>query len=552
MSFYFSNKANKAWNLKTIEGTPISEKMDREQQFDEVIENVERNKRELFMLTEEQQINIYNEVVKIIKSDKCNIKVYGGYAQNFMIFKQIIIRYFLYIRSRRFYIPSFINVSTESALVASIKDVLNHLDIKDERTTEFIRFIKRNIKHINLKDCFYPIDLNFKTEYALKEPHDLDVYSSHPLALAEKIYKKCREMGYESTCIIEAIHHGTYSVRIRNPDNSTFNVCDLTYVPTTFYSDIPYDEINGMLMVKDKWVLLDFYKMFSDPVCSSFRYKTVYDERLTPFEKYFNFAHKQEQINHVFNPIDQQVKDIMEEFKYNDSVVVSGYKAYNIFLSYIPKELKPPYFQYLKDHYYEFISIDYDNDNLKLQKILDDNKIEYTTQRRQRFCYYKDYTTEYYINGNLFCIIYANNNISIPYLECNDGKETRKYKYTCHTYTIYHFIAKMMFDICVLKDKTNQNNYYIIISHLLEMRDIFYEKYKINEFSPSPFQFITYTTIGKPITNFKSTFYKYKHFKFDGSKDQSVLSEMVKSWTYINISGNVIKPPKSEADKSSD
>lgn len=86
----------------------------------------------------------------------------------------------------------------------------------------------------------------------------------------------------------------------------------------------------------------------------------------------------------------------------------------------------------------------------------------------------------------------------------------------------------------------------------MEMRDIFYKKYKINEFSPSPFQFITYTTIGKPITNFKSTFYKYKHFKFDGSKDQTVLSEIVKSWTYINISGNVIKPPKSDAVKSSD
>ena len=507
-----------------------------------VIEKIDKHKKEMFMLTDKQKIDIYNEAVKIIKSHKGGIKIYGGYAQNMMIFKQIIIRY-LFRVYKKFGVPYFIDSTNETTIVESVKKLLNTMDNKTKANYDFISYIKRNIKYINLSDCFYPIDIDFKTDYAISEPHDIDLYSYKPLEIAEEIFYKCLEMGYKSACIIEAIHHGTYSVRIRNPDGTTFNVCDLTYIPISYFNRIPYDEINGMLMVKDKWVFLDFYKMFSDPVCSSFRFEEVYNNRLKPFEKYFNFAYKPQPLIIENTEIIKPVYDILENFKFTDSIISTGFKAYNNFLSYVGGNRSRNYFNYIKNYCYEFISVNYEEDNKTLQQLFNENNIEFSIIKRQRFCYYKDYTTEYWINNNLVCIIYANNNISIPYLLYREKDNI--YKYSCHTFTIYHFIMKMMFDICVLNDKTKQNTYYIIFSHLLEMKDLFLTRYKIGEFDDSPFQFITCETIGKPILNFKTTFYKYSYFSLDESKITDKTHKIISEWSYINISGNIIKAPKS-------
>ena len=77
------------------------------------------------------------------------------------------------------------------------------------------------------------------------------------------------------------------------------------------------------------------------------------------------------------------------------------------------------------------------------------------------------------------------------------------------------------------------------------MKDLFLTRYKIGEFDDSPFQFITCETIGKPILNFKTTFYKYSYFSLDESKITDKTHKIISEWSYINISGNIIKAPKS-------
>lgn len=568
--------------------------------FNKRLQEIQTKSDEIKKLTENDKIKIMNEVTKFIKSNSDIIKVYGGYGQNLLIFRKVIFNLILNLYRSRTLGRSFPQYLLDEKYWVSEEKVYKYLETltiedKDEKLNydaeNFFIFLrdwifKPNQDYVN-NECFYNFDLtNRDHSYLLKEAHDFDLYSPKPLVIAQEIYKICQKLGYTNVKVRDAIHHGTYSVKIFNPDNSNFNVCDITYIEKDTFNTIESDVINEMKVVNYEWALTDYYKMFSDSIGSNFRFESVFNDRFMKFTKYFKYNIKYEETGFKNTPLAGFLGHYLETFKLRDTLVTTGFKAYNEYYNIYRRELSTCgvslKLQYLTNIYYEFISTDYKNDIEEFKNILkqiventkdntDDKKIiDYKIRERRRFCYYFDYTTEFYICNNfkgeqketLLCVISGNNNMSIPYQLFEDRYGT--FKISSHTYTIYHFFSCLLF-----RYKFNESSHFFrklypdvykkTIANLLYFQNKYFEIYKTSPFKLSPFQFITSNTYGTPVSSseYKQTFPGFRFFKTLEFGNDVGRDLEIENWIYINISGNlnnqdekIIKSSNSSASAS--
>lgn len=528
-------------------------------EIETAIGRIKQNMEVLVRMTEEDKKLIINHVAKFIKSNN-DVIVYGGYAQNLLIYRQCVYDAFL----KNYNLPSvpkFFLADDGKVDSAKIKPFISsglNGGPYSKETIEYYNFIQTRG---DFTDCFYNISFDkTSNDSMLKEAHDFDIYSPCPIYIAKKIYDICVELGYEAR-IHEAIHPGTYSVKISSFDGSSFNVCDVTYIPNFIFYKIKKTlviTINDMPIITNSMIFLDFYKMFSDTVCSNFRFEVVLKERFCNFIKHCGL--KRDYSTNIFCKFNNYyIFKIIEEFKFNPSVVVTGFKAYNTYKNIFAKdtcqEFRSPY---IKNFFYEFISVDYIQDNDRLKKILDEKRVKYEIIERQRFCYYLDKSTEYYYVNDygekiLFCVIYGNNNLAIPFKIINDYG--RNYKITSHTYTVYHFLAlhlsQKIFNDTVKEGEFSNVRYRIdsyeflkIAKILQEMQDAYTKIKNISILQESPFEFITISTIGIPVNTKEYRFNcksDYKFFSLDSSTSLRYTDQELLDWAYyINMSGNII------------
>lgn len=536
-------------------------------EVDGVVANIKRKMETFTRMTEEDKKIVINHIARFIKNNE-EVIVYGGYAQNMLIYRQCI--YNAFLKSDISVVPKFFTNERQVDTNKLKSFIVNGIPSGpcNVETKEFFNFIQTKG---DFSDCFYEISFDKENnDSMLKDARDFDIYSPCPIYTAKKIYDICVNLGYE-TRIHEAIHPGTYSVKITSYDGNSFNVCDVTYIPNFIFYKIKKNlsiQINQMWIITNSVILLDFYKMFSDPVCSSFRYDVVLKERFGNFIR--NCGLKRDYSTNIFCKFNNYcLFKLIEEFKFNPSLIVTGFKAYNtyknIFANDLHQEFKSPY---IKNYFYEFISVDYIQDNEKLKKLLEERRINYQILERQRFCYYLDKSTEYYyINESgekiLFCIIYGNNNMSIPYRIVKDYG--RDYKISSHTYTVYHFLAlhlsqkifnNITKDSCfdVVKYRIDPNEFLKIAKILQEMQDVYTRYMKISILQESPFEFITISTIGVPVNTKEYRFLcrpDYRFFSLDSSSAYRYTDDELISWNYyINISGNINNESSENLDQN--
>lgn len=552
------------------------------EEFNKRLQEIQTKSEEIKKLTEEDKLNIMNEVAKYIKSNSENIKVYGGYGQNLLIFRKVIFKliFNLYrsrVMGRSF--PQYLlddNYHVSEELVNKYFEVLTNHEENEKLNYDietFFNFLSGKIfvpnkDYVN-SECFYNFNLMSRdNEYLLSEAHDFDLYSPKPLVIAQEVYKICRRLGYNNIKVRDAIHHGTYSVKIFNSDNSNFNVCDITYIEKDTFNIIETDVINGMNIVNYEWALTDYYKMFSDSYGSNFRFENVFNDRFMKFTKYFKYNIKYEEIGFKNTPLAGYLGQYLEIFKIRDSLITTGFKAYNEYYNIYKRELsirginlKP---QYLTNIYYEFISFDYKNDVEEFKKLLkqiiidtegnvEDKKIiDFKVRERRRFCYYMDYTTEFYVcnkfkgetKETLICVISGNNNMSVPYQIFDD--RYGRFKISSHTYTIYHFFSCLLFRYKFNFEskffrKLYPETYKKTITNLLYFQSKYFEIFKISPFHISYFEFVTAQTFGTPVSSseYKQTFPGFRFFKTLEVGNDIGRDTEIENWIYINISGSL-------------
>ena len=429
-------------------------------------------------------------------------------------------------------------------------------ELKTE-TENIIKLIYKYLK-INKRKIYGGIALDmllpdYNSIYTKYETPDIDYYSPDPMGDLINLCNILNDNKFKFVRGREAMHKETYGVYVNNR-----LYCNITYVPKNIYSKMPFKIINDLYIVHPHFLAIDYLRIFTDPLVSYWRLKEKKAfERFVLLQKNHPLPHSNNKLNINNNDLDDFSKNICNdilEFTKNskNSMVHIGLYAYNYFLKESGElQNKSTNFALINIPYYEIVSINYKTDVLALieylkekhekknKELFDKIKIE---ENYKFFQYLGDSATFVYNDMNL-CTIYCSNARCIPYLETPD-----KILIGTFNYVLLNALVVLM------KHRVNNNNetkdlYYIIVSHLIELKNKYLKKNKLTIFDVSPFQDFTLNHIGSTISPEKerqligeSRKKKNKAFLFsyepaNSNKDSN--KDAIK-YIFTNSSGNVV------------
>jgi len=242
---------------------------------------------------------------------------------------------------------------TKEKTLEDVKEIVNI-------TLEFVSNKKRKIYggyaqnkaviHKNKDDAFYKDT----------DVPDIDVYSPRPIEDLVELCNILNEKGYTDVIGREAIHKETYKIFTNG-----YNAIDLSYVPKNVFDAIPFIEINKIRYVNPSFSMIDLYRMLSEPLFSSWRWKKAIN-RLYLLQKYYPFENiKNAKVNDAYKhkkDVSKATNIIIDFIKDNESVYIVGDFAYN----QLVKESKCKDFSEIAVGIYQIVSTDYKTDVKKL------------------------------------------------------------------------------------------------------------------------------------------------------------------------------------------
>ena len=307
---------------------------------------------------------------------------------------------------------------------------------------------------------------------------DIDFYSPEPLQdlieISDRLYKE----GYKFIEGKEAQHKETYSIFV-----NFNNVADISYVPRNIYNKIPFIEVDGIHYTNPSFMYIDLYRMMTEPYFSaSFRWKKIFP-RLHKLQKYYPFNKVTKKLPDAYK-IDDKHKKIVEDINKtiidyitnNDSFIVVGQYAYNIYLkesgilkdknlSKNYKEIEIPFMQLISTHYIK----DTATIILMLKDKYGDSKITFT--EFYPLWMFTGYNTVIYYEDTPILHITSHNDRCTPYQKINLNKNDVIYIGSYDFVLLMNLIAGLRARVNNLEEKSHYHN--IMTSHLVEMRNYY-------------------------------------------------------------------------------
>ena len=440
-----------------------------------------------------------------------------------------------------------VNISTENTTDTdkkeiTIEDIQDVLDI-------VMDFVKRKklkvyggtshntmVVNKNKNDAFYdPNDIKSR---------DIDCYSTNPLhdlvEFCDLLYNK----GYTDVKGSEAVHEETYKVFCKG-----WNALDLSYVPSSIFNNIPFTEINGIRYVHPHFAIMDMYRMYTDPINSSFRWQKTFP-RLYVLQKNYPFNIIKSAIGNEYKHninIDDGLNIIYEFIKNNKNVYLFGTYAYNILLK--ESGIKKKYYKQLDVQFYQIVSLSYKSDVRQLVKLLqtqlntkDIKVIEYYP-----FYQFYDYNCEIVYKGEIIAKIYRYFDRCTPIHQIKYNQNNIEYfiQIGCYDYILLMEMVNAFREKILQKE--NYRKYHVImISHLIEMRNYYLDKNNKTFLDKSLFQSLMTSCIGKTYDTILKAKEKRKQRKEQGKMPIFVYKPIrtIKDREFKNTSGNIVNNPQ--------
>lgn len=402
--------------------------------------------------------------------------------------------------------------------------------------------------------------------YRDKENPDIDFYSPEPLKDLVELCNAIYDKGYKFIRGYEAQHRETYSIRVNN-----HLYCDVSYVPKNIYNRMPFKEINGLYVVHPLWYTIDFLRMMTDPLTSYWRIEKHF-ERYYLIQKYYPFPKIDKPIlvslgNEHQNELRTLLGEIHNFVENRDSTITVGFYAYDHFLkeSTIMKSNsdKSKKFHFIEVPYYEIISTDFQQDCLTLISSL--KKTTYVANAPEsleiveHYPYFQflGHSVYIYYKNILIGIVYHYNKKCLPYLTVDsDIFYYDKYVKGKKKINIGTFSLTMMYALMTMmkarsdEDERTKDLYMTFISHILEMRQYYFNKYNKNMLSQSMFRDFVLECKGYAVTPEKERALLIEQRK---KKNQRVIyaydpsenkKESESNYVFANSSGNPVKNSK--------
>jgi len=432
------------------------------------------------------------------------------------------------------------------------------VDEKEKIQKIILKFVKDNKRKIYggvglhmLMTAEHPEDVFYKGDEI--RTADIDFYSPDPTSDIVQLVEELDSKEYNLVSGREGQHDETFTLFV---DGGKY--ADISYVPRKIYNRIPYTEIDGYNIVSPSFMMIDYMRMFVDPMLSYWRFN---GDNLKSFRRYC-LLDKHYPVKEVNKPLDliqptptlnEALKVVFDFLCNRDTCITTGFYAYNCFLKESGLLKTSKQYKLVPIPYYEIISMNYKEDALllieQLKKNVNLHDINYV--EFYPFFQFTGFSVNIFVGDDLVAIIQTNNNKCFPYREVdaidfNNKTETNK------KIKIATFHTTLMFGLInVIINRTNKNNemvnlYNIFNSHLVKMRKYYFEKTGKNFLDESLFKDFIVECIGETMTPERGRQERINARKKKGIKltFEYRPHDEIFVWQFYNRSGNEIRNPK--------
>ena len=376
---------------------------------------------------------------------------------------------------------------------------------------------------------------------------DIDVYSPDPINDAINLCNILHEKKFRNVRSSEAEHIETYKVFVNFRE-----VCDFSYVPRNIYNRIPFIEINGINYVHPSFMMIDLYKMLTDPYFSSFRWKKTFP-RIQLIQKHYPFPKPAKSIPNVFTInhklIDPILKNIDGFIKTRNSLILIGQIGYNYILA--ESGLHSNKYKYLDVPFYELLSTNYIKDASDIVNDLMTNFPDLASRIKYVEHYplwlITGYNVTVYIDEQPVAYIYDHNDRcqQVKYVKAKQFKDNKMSIDTNNTVTLASFDLLLLMNMTIAfrmrvnKDGEKLNFYNILTSYLIDIRNTYLDTHNLTLLDDSIFQELIPTCVGsthdpRREARLRRT-EKTRKFRYEPENPKKQ-----EDWQFSNTSGNPV------------
>ena len=420
-----------------------------------------------------------------------------------------------------------------------VKKIINIIETflrKTKRKVYGGHALNKIVAHRNKDDCLY-------SQYDLP---DIDFYSPSPLDDFFELCNQFHEAGFK-TSGSEAQHEGTYSIFVMY-----VNFVDITYVPTNIYHRIPFEEKGGIRYTGIRWMMIDFFRQFADPLNSYFRLQKAF-KRFPLLQKYAPIKKNPQQIQIDFP---DSVKPVLTTFEKEvitkDGVIMVGLSAYQKMAEFTKTSTKHLKLGLDQLPYYELMLPEYENTGKKIiniiQKAHPDLANKVTVVEYTPYFQFLGDNAIIYVNQVPVARIFSNNGQCIPVHRIKrDGGEIKLGSYSIQMLYSMSMMMKGRTD----KKKDMTNVYSMLVSHLIELKREYFKRSKKDIMDETPFAEFIVDCIGTTVPpeiakqlRIEENKRKNKPYRFTYRPADKLMEPGKISFRYPNTSGNPIKNVK--------
>jgi hypothetical protein len=358
------------------------------------------------------------------------------------------------------------------------KDIMNF--IKEKNRIIYGGFAQNSlIKEKNEKDVFYK-----ETDIA-----DVEFYSPDPIGDTIDLVDYLHKKNYKFIDGKEGVHPETYKIFV-----NFINYCDISYMPKNIYDNCPTIKIDGIRFTDPHFMLIDAYRVYSDPMTSYFRLTKTF----TRFNKLINYYPLDE--NMLYNKLrpssnldknksEEILEFIRHKIIHDSELIVVGHYAFNQLM----KMSKAPDTYLIDCYYYQIISTNYSEDIQKIHNTMKNKYPNIVVKKYYPFFQFLDRSTEFFINNTLVLRVYDANQRCIVYRK-SDKKKV--YFGTSQLIFMYNLIQYNISK--VRKNEFNTATYGSMLIRQIKARDRYLEENHKTVLDDTIFQEFSMSCIGEP------------------------------------------------------
>ena len=318
----------------------------------------------------------------------------------------------------------------------------------------------------DVRDCFY--DDNCTPDY--------DFYSADPIADLVKIANSLHEKGFKYIYCRDALHTETYSLTVKG-----MVYCDVTYVPEKIYSNMPTITVDNVKYVHPHFAIVDYLRMFTDPINSTFRWEKALRRFRVLWTHYKIPDFPWTPVYSRMDEINKFITDIISRIA-SFGVIFIGDFVFNHYLKLSGKK------QMLNSHI-GCLSVNYVHDVTNIYCLLKKSYNKVDTCEFYPFFQFTGRCTMFTINDNIILRIYDNTGVCTPFVRIIYESVENVNIGTFTLVLLYYLIDAIrnkVYNLDIYK------NLYSRIYRIIEIRNEYLEKHDKTIFDDTVFkEFVT-------------------------------------------------------------